>query len=152
MSQLLWACITYPTLSTFPVGGNQSTRRKPTTFGRALTIYSFYIRTGFESTLLGIELETLEVKCEWSDHYTAEAPFRYSLCENKRVGWENGVKTVCDIYIVVAPKHGIRPVFKMPNHAMFFSLTRPLPLNHIRSQFETSFLRRHAVRCGEFDV
>ena len=27
-----------PTLSTFPVGGNRSTRRKPTTFGRALTI------------------------------------------------------------------------------------------------------------------
>ena len=26
------------TLSTFPVGGNRSTRRKPTTFGRALTI------------------------------------------------------------------------------------------------------------------
>ena len=25
-------------LSVFPVGGNQSTRRKPTTFGRALTI------------------------------------------------------------------------------------------------------------------
>ena len=25
-------------LSTFPVGGNRSTRRKPTTFGRALTI------------------------------------------------------------------------------------------------------------------
>ena len=38
MSRLLWARITYPTLSTFPVGGNRSTRRKPTTFGRALTI------------------------------------------------------------------------------------------------------------------
>ena len=38
VSQLLWARITYPTLSTFPVGGNRSTRRKPTTFGRALTI------------------------------------------------------------------------------------------------------------------
>ena len=66
MSQLLWARITYPTLSTFPVGGNRSTRRKRTTFGRALT--------GFESTLLGIELGTLEVKGEWSDHYTTEAP------------------------------------------------------------------------------
>ena len=30
--------ITYPTLSTFPVGVNQSTRRKPTTFSRVLTI------------------------------------------------------------------------------------------------------------------
>ena len=38
VSHLLWARITYPTLSTFPVGGNRSTRRKPTTFGRALTI------------------------------------------------------------------------------------------------------------------
>ena len=31
------------------------------------------MRTGFESTLLGIELGTLEVKGEWSDHYTTEA-------------------------------------------------------------------------------
>ena len=31
-----------PTLSTFPVGGNRSTQRKPTTFGRALT-ESFHI-------------------------------------------------------------------------------------------------------------
>ena len=38
VSQLLWARSTYPTLSTFPVGGNRSTRRKPTTFGRALTL------------------------------------------------------------------------------------------------------------------
>ena len=38
VSQLLWARSTYPTLSTFPVGGNRSIRRKPTTFGRALTL------------------------------------------------------------------------------------------------------------------
>ena len=38
VSQLLWAHITYPTLSTFPVGGNRGTRIKPTTFGRALTL------------------------------------------------------------------------------------------------------------------
>ena len=38
VSQLLWARIPCPTLSTFPVGRNRSTRRKPTTFGRALTI------------------------------------------------------------------------------------------------------------------
>ena len=37
-------------------------------------LYSFHMRTGFESTLLGIELGTLEVKGEWSDHYTTEAP------------------------------------------------------------------------------
>ena len=60
-------------LSTFPVGGNRSTRRKPTTFGRALTIL-FHTRTGFESklrwTLLWIELGTSEVKGKWSDHYS----------------------------------------------------------------------------------
>ena len=38
VSQLLWARSTYPTLSTFSVGGNRSTRRKPMTFGRALTL------------------------------------------------------------------------------------------------------------------
>ena len=31
------------------------------------------MRTGFESTLLGIELGSLEVKGECSDHYTTEA-------------------------------------------------------------------------------
>ena len=30
------------------------------------------MRTGFESTLLGIELGALEVKGEWSDHHTTE--------------------------------------------------------------------------------
>ena len=38
VGQLLWALITYPTLSSFPVGGNRNTRRKPTTFGRVLTL------------------------------------------------------------------------------------------------------------------
>ena len=32
------------------------------------------MRTGLESTLLRIELGTLEVKGEWFDHYTTEAP------------------------------------------------------------------------------
>ena len=36
-------------------------------------LYSFHMRTGFESTLrltlLGIEPGFLEVKSEWSDHY-----------------------------------------------------------------------------------
>ena len=40
-------------------------------------LYSFHMRTRFESTLrrtlLGIESGTLEVKGEWSDHYTTEA-------------------------------------------------------------------------------
>ena len=77
VSQLLWARITYPTQSTFPVGGNRSTRRKPTTFGRALTIlfsHEDWVRVHIKMTLLGIELGTLEVKGEWYDHYTTEAP------------------------------------------------------------------------------
>ena len=39
---------TSPTLSTFPVGGNQSTWRKPMTFDRVLT-FTLHMRTGFES-------------------------------------------------------------------------------------------------------
>ena len=68
VSQLLWARSTYPTLSTFPVGGNRSTRRKLTTFAERW-LYSFHMRTGFKSTLLGIELGTLEVKGEWYLYY-----------------------------------------------------------------------------------
>ena len=74
VSQLPWARSTYPTLSTFPVGGNRSTRRKPTTFGRALSIllsHEDWVRVYLK---LGIEVGTLEVKGEWSDHYTTEAP------------------------------------------------------------------------------
>ena len=37
VSQLLWAHITYPTLSTFPVGENPSTWRKTSVFDSALT-------------------------------------------------------------------------------------------------------------------
>ena len=72
VSQLLWARSTYPTLSTFPVGGNRSTWRKPTTFGRALTLlfsHEDWVRVHHA----GIELGTLEVKGKWSDHYTTEA-------------------------------------------------------------------------------
>ena len=32
------------------------------------------VRVHIKMTLLGIELGTLEVKGEWSDHYTTEAP------------------------------------------------------------------------------
>ena len=34
-------------------------------------LYSFHMKTGFESTLRW----TSEVKGEWSDHYTTEAPW-----------------------------------------------------------------------------
>ena len=46
-------------------------------FGRALTIlfsHEDWVRVNIKMTLLGIELGTLEVKREWSDHYTTEAP------------------------------------------------------------------------------
>ena len=41
-------------------------------------------------TLLGIELGTLEVKGEWSDHYTTEAP-------------DNGIKDFCCILDTLPP-------------------------------------------------
>ena len=40
-------------------------------------LYSFHMRTGFISTLLGIKLGTLEVIGEWSDHYTTEFPYYF---------------------------------------------------------------------------
>ena len=52
-----------PTLSTFPVGGNRSTRRKPTTFRRALTCTLLTWGLG-PRTLLGFGLATSEVKGE----------------------------------------------------------------------------------------
>ena len=79
VSQLLWARITQPPLSTFPVGGNWSTRRKPTTFGRALTILFLHedrVQVHIKMNLPGIKLGTLEVTGEWSDHYTTEAFYR----------------------------------------------------------------------------
>ena len=75
VSQLLWTRSTYPTLSTFPVGGNRSTRRKPTTFGRALTLL-FSHEDWVRVRLAGDRARNLrgERKSEWSDHYTTEAP------------------------------------------------------------------------------
>ena len=88
MSQLLWARITYPTLSTFPVGGNRSTRRKPTTFGRALTIlfsHEDWVRvylTGDRTRNLGGERRVVR-----SDHYTTKGtsrPSRYNPRKKSR--------------------------------------------------------------------
>ena len=36
-----------------------------------------WVRIHIKVTLLGIELGTLEVKGEWSDHYTTEAPSHF---------------------------------------------------------------------------
>ena len=66
------------------VGGNRSTRRKPTTFGRALTVlfsHEDWVRVHIK---MGIEPGTLEVKGEWSDHYTTEAPKEPLLQEASR--------------------------------------------------------------------
>ena len=38
-----------------------------------------WVRVHIKMTLLGIELGTLEVKGEWSDHYTTEAPIWWNL-------------------------------------------------------------------------
>ena len=64
-------------LSTFPEGGTGVPGENPRLSAERWP-YFCHMRTGFESTLrwnlLGIEVGTLEVKGEWSDHYTTEAP------------------------------------------------------------------------------
>ncbi len=74
-AQLRWKGqlgLTQPTLSIFPVGGNRSTRRKPTTFGRALT-NSFHItiishsQREFEPTLAGLLLKSDTAIQRYSD-------------------------------------------------------------------------------------
>ena len=65
------------------------------TFGRALTIlfsHEDWARIHIKMTLLGIELGTLEVKGEWSDHYTTEAP----LSDGEQILRRN--TNHCDIY------------------------------------------------------
>ena len=77
VSQLLWARITYPPcqLSLWQETGVPGENPR---LSAERWLYSFHMRTGFESTLrwtlLGIELGTSEVKGEWSDHYATEAP------------------------------------------------------------------------------
>ena len=59
------------------MGENRSTRRKPTTFGRALTIlfqHEGWLRVQIKMNLVGIELRTLEAKGKWSDHYWPPKP------------------------------------------------------------------------------
>ena len=59
VNQLLWARIT---LSMFPVGGNRSTRRKPRTFGRALTIlfsHEDWVRVHIKMNLTGDQTQNL---------------------------------------------------------------------------------------------
>ena len=78
VSQLLWPRITYPPcqLSLWEETGVPGENPR---LSAERWLYSFHMRTGFESTLrwtlLGIELGTSEVKGEWSDHYTTEAPY-----------------------------------------------------------------------------
>ena len=59
----------------FPVGGNRSARRKPTTFGRVLTD-SFHMNgaLGLSNIDLRIKPAASEVKGKRSDHCATEAP------------------------------------------------------------------------------
>ena len=45
VTQLLWAHIIYPNLPILSVGGNRSTRRKPTTFNRAIESINYNLFT-----------------------------------------------------------------------------------------------------------
>jgi hypothetical protein len=57
---------------TFPVGGNRSTQRKPTTFGRALTFTLFTSGLGsshIEKFSLRLEPAALEVKGKCANHF-----------------------------------------------------------------------------------
>ena len=63
-----------PTLSTFPVGGNRSTRRKPTTFSRALTIlfsHEDWVRVHIKMNLTGDRTRNLrgERRVVWPLHH-----------------------------------------------------------------------------------
>ena len=67
-----------------------------------------WVRAHIKMTLLGIELGTLEVKGEWSDHYTTEAP--------------NGTDGT-DMYMVrMRPRYAYRAV--------------PGPISHDQPNFE----------------
>ena len=58
-----------------PAHESKATRRKPTTFGRALTVlflHEDWVRVHIKMNLTGDR--TRNLKGEWSDHYTTEAP------------------------------------------------------------------------------
>ena len=62
VSQLLWARILPNSPVNFRVGGNRSTRRKPTTFGRALTIlfsHEDWVRVHIKMNLTGDRTQNL---------------------------------------------------------------------------------------------
>ena len=61
------------------------------------------MRTRFESISLGVELGTLEVKGEWSDHYTTEAPLNSAsdydnLCALDVLGLADNVGADADVF------------------------------------------------------
>ena len=69
-------CLTHPV--TFPVGGNRSTRWKPTTFGRALTSTLFTWGLGsshIEKFSLRFEPTTFEVKGKCANHFATECGY-----------------------------------------------------------------------------
>ena len=60
----------------FPCGRKPEYPEKTHDFRQSVILFSHedWVRVHIKMTLLGIELGTLEVKDEWSDHYTTEAP------------------------------------------------------------------------------
>ena len=85
MSQLLWARITYPCqLSLWEETGVPGENPR---LSQGVD-YTLYMRIRFESTLLGIELGTLEVKGERFDHYITEAPPPPPMCVWHKKGQE----------------------------------------------------------------
>jgi hypothetical protein len=69
-------CLTHPV--TFPVGGNRSTRWKPTTFGRALTSTLFTWGLGsshIEKFSLRFEPTIFEVKGKCANHFATECGY-----------------------------------------------------------------------------
>ena len=69
-------------LSTFPVGGNRSTRGKPTTFGRALTLlfsHEDWVRVALRKYLVRFEPAASEVKGKCANHLATEAPKKSDL-------------------------------------------------------------------------
>ena len=61
----LKAIAKYLTVNPSPVGGNRSTQKKPTTFGKALTNFSSHKGHEFEARMHGLMILTVNSPSEW---------------------------------------------------------------------------------------
>jgi hypothetical protein len=69
---------------------NRSTRRKPTTFGRALTFTLFtwgLVSSHIEKFSLRFDPAALEVKCKCANHFATEAPYLYTFYSHDQFGF-----------------------------------------------------------------